>query len=199
MNKTTPATLLLAAALLAAASADDSAELEAARSLAAQGDPAAALSVVEEPLAADAEMPEALFLQGVLLVELRRADEARAVFERLIEVEPDLPEPYNNLAVIEAAAGDYESAVKTLRRALQTHASYRTADAALTEIYTQLASEAYSQALDSEATSGSRPPGARTRRASRSPRRSWRLRSPRRWRRADRSRRPERRRRRAAP
>ncbi len=147
------ALLLIAAVALALSSAAPAAaSLEAARKLAAQGDPGAALSLVEQRLGAAPELPEGLFLKGVLLVELRRADEAREVFERLIELQPGLPEPYNNLAVIQAAAGDYEAAVGTLRKSLQTHSSYRTAYENLTKIYTQLASDAYSQALDAEPT-----------------------------------------------
>ncbi len=144
--------LALGLLLLLGGAAAATASLEAARNLAAKGDPAAALDLVEQRLAAEPELPEALFLKGVLLVEVRRAQEASEIFERLIELQPELPEPYNNLAVIQAAAGDYEAAVTTLRSSLQTHASYRTAYENLTKIYSQLASEAYSRALDSEPT-----------------------------------------------
>jgi tetratricopeptide (TPR) repeat protein len=124
--------------------------LEDARDLAAQGRPEQALELLEGQLATDPNSAEGLFLQGVLLVELRRAEEASTVFARLIELHPQLPEPYNNLAVIQAADGDYEGAVATLRRSLRTHSSYHTAYENLTKIYTQLASEAYGKALDSE-------------------------------------------------
>ncbi len=150
MKNKTASALSFGLILLLAAAVSATTGLEAVRSLAAQGDPAAALELVEQQLSAEPEHAEGMFLKGVLLVELRRASEARGVFERLIEIEPDLPEPYNNLAVIEAAAGDYEAAVTTLRKALDTHASYRTAYDNLTKIYTQLASEAYGQALDAE-------------------------------------------------
>ena len=150
MRNKTASTLCFGLILLLAGALSANSGLEAARSRAAQGDPAAALEMVEQQLSADPDHAEGLFLKGVLLVELRRAEEARVVFERLIDIEPGLPEPYNNLAVIEAAAGDYEAAVATLRQALETHASYRTAYDNLTKIYTQLASEAYSQALDAE-------------------------------------------------
>lgn len=147
--------LITGLVLLVAGATAATASLEAARNLAAQGDPAAALRLVEQQLATEPELPEGLFLKGVLLVELRRAEEARDIFEQLIELQPELPEPYNNLAVIQAAAGNYEAAVDTLRRSLQTHTSYRTAYENLTKIYSQLASEAYSQALELE--SGERP------------------------------------------
>ncbi len=146
MRNLTASTLALLVLLAGVASANS--DLDAARSLAAKGDPAAALELVEQRLGAEPEHAEGLFLKGVLLVELRQADAARSVFETLIELEPEFPEPYNNLAVIQAAAGDYEAAVGTLRRALETHDSYRTAYQNLTKIYSQLASEAYSQALE---------------------------------------------------
>ncbi len=148
MSRKTSILLIAALAILFSSAAGAAGSLEAARKLAAQGDPAAALRMVDQQLGGDPDLPEGLFLKGVLLVELRRAEEARTIFERLIELQPDLPEPYNNLAVIQAAAGDYESAVATLRKSLQTHSSYRTAYENLTKIYTQLASDAYSQALE---------------------------------------------------
>ena len=140
----------LCVALLVAA--PSFASLERARELAEQGDPEGALQLVERVLERDADDAAGLFLQGVLLVETRKAADAKSVFSRLIELRPDLPEPYNNLAVIQAAEGDYQDAVATLRKSLQTHASYRTAYDNLTKIYSQLASDAYGQALEAEAS-----------------------------------------------
>ena len=54
--------------------------------------------------------PQARFLKGVLETEQGRTDAAIAVFRALIEDYPELPEPYNNLAVLLAQKGEYESA-----------------------------------------------------------------------------------------
>ncbi len=125
-------------------------DLQSIRATASEGRPGAALKELDSYLAARPGDVDALFLKGVLLVELRRAEEARQIFEDLIAARPELPEPYNNLAVIEAASGDYEGAVETLKRSIQTHASYGTAYENLTKIYTQLASAAYARALEDE-------------------------------------------------
>ena len=45
------------------------------------------------------------FLRGVILTDQTKTAEAVAVFEALTEDFPELPEPYNNLAVLHAASG----------------------------------------------------------------------------------------------
>jgi tetratricopeptide (TPR) repeat protein len=58
-----------------------------------------------------------------------------------------LPEPYNNLAVLYADAGQYDKAKKALETAIKTHPSYATAHENLGDIYARMASEAYDKAL----------------------------------------------------
>ncbi len=140
----------LLALLLSTAAARADLELEPVRAMAAQGKTEEALARLDRLLAGAPEDSGGLFLRGVLLVELRRTAEAERIFRRLVETRPDLPEPYNNLAVIQAASGDYDGAVETLKRALQTNSSYRTAYDNLTKIYGQLASQAYRQALSED-------------------------------------------------
>ncbi len=148
--KASRAIIGILAILLAAAPARAELELEPVRALAAQGKTEQALARLDRMLAGAPEDSGGLFLRGVLLVELRRTAEAERIFKRLVETRPDLPEPYNNLAVIQAASGDYDGAVETLKRALQTNSSYRTAYDNLTKIYGQLASQAYRQALSED-------------------------------------------------
>lgn len=87
------------------------------------------------------------FLKGVALVELNRNAEAIAVFQKLAEDYPDLPEPYNNLAVLYAQQKQYEKARVALETAIRTHPSYATAHENLGDIYARLASQAYDKAL----------------------------------------------------
>jgi tetratricopeptide (TPR) repeat protein len=60
---------------------------------------------------------------------------------------PELPEPYNNLAVLYASQGQYEKAKVALEMAIRTHPSYATAHENLGDIYAKMASQAYDRAL----------------------------------------------------
>lgn len=117
------------------------------RSLLQQGQAARALSSVERFVAANPRNAEARFLQGVALAELKRPNDAIAVFRKLTEDYPNLPEPYNNLAVLYAGQRDYDKARDALERAIRTHPSYATAHSNLGDLYAQLANEAYERAL----------------------------------------------------
>lgn len=92
------------------------------------------------------------FLRGVILAESGRNADAIAVFVKLIEEYPDLPEPYNNLAVLYAAQGQHDKARGVLEAAIRTNPSYATAHANLGDVYARLASQAYSKALQLDAS-----------------------------------------------
>ncbi|MFS0753942.1 tetratricopeptide repeat protein [Noviherbaspirillum sp. 1P10PC] len=92
---------------------------------------------------ADAQMR---FMKGVMLSETRPA-EAIAIFSKLTQDYPKLPEPYNNLAVLYAASGQYDKAKAALDKALRTHPAYATAFDNLGDVHARLASQAYDKAL----------------------------------------------------
>ena len=131
---------------LVAAAADDGL-LDQARAQAEGGDLDAAMRSVDEFLAAQPSDERGRFLRGVLLVETGRNDEAIAEFNALVEDHPELPEPYNNLAVLYAARGQYAEARDALLRAINTHPSYAIAHENLGDIYAKLAGIAYDKAL----------------------------------------------------
>lgn len=106
-----------------------------------------ALRVTNKNLAQDKDNINLQFLKGLILTKLNHLDQARDIFERLTKEHPELPEPYNNLAVIYAAQGDFTRAQKALQEAINTHPSYATAHENMGDIYARLASQAYSQAL----------------------------------------------------
>ena len=91
--------------------------------------------------------PQMRFMKGVLLTEQNKSDEAIAVFTRLTEDYKDLPEPYNNLAVLYAANGQYDKARISLEKAIRTNPSYMTAYENLGDVYGKMASQAYDRAL----------------------------------------------------
>ncbi len=129
---------------------------DAIRQLIDQGQLQDALRQVEQTLSEDQEDVTALFLQGVILTKSGALDQARQVFERLTEQRPDLPEPYNNLAVVYAALGEFDRAEDALRKAINTHPSYATAHENIGDIYGRMASRAYHRALqlDGESIDG---------------------------------------------
>ncbi|RKZ48599.1 MAG: hypothetical protein DRQ48_02415 [Gammaproteobacteria bacterium] len=112
-----------------------------------QGSFKKALVLAEEQLAINPDETQTLFLKGLILARMDRLKESAAVFIRLTEEHPELPEPYNNLAVVYAASGDYDKAEAALRQAINTHPSYATAHENLGDIYAKMASQAYNNAL----------------------------------------------------
>lgn len=130
-------------------------ELREINQLSEQGNQAAALDKVNSYLASNPKNAEAMFMRGVILVELGKRDEAIKAFTDLSEKYPNLPEPYNNLAVLYADQGQYDIARKALESAIKTHPSYATAHENLGDIYARMASEAYDKALKLD-TSNSR-------------------------------------------
>jgi len=113
---------------------------------------AEAMSAADQFLATKPRDLQMRFLRGVILAESGRNSDAVAVFVKLIEDFPDLPEPYNNLAVLYAAQGQHEKARGVLESAIRTNPSYATAHANLGDVYARLASQAYSKALQLDAS-----------------------------------------------
>jgi Flp pilus assembly protein TadD len=147
--------LIGCAALGSAARADDSTEI--ARLFAA-GEATEAFAQLERALTARPRDPQLRFQKGVMLAELQRSEEAAAVFTQLSVDYPELPEPYNNLAVIHAARGDFDKARASLEAALRAQPAYAVAHQNLGDIYTQLARRAYAQALQLDPSNGTIPP-----------------------------------------
>ncbi|UGQ49087.1 nuclear transport factor 2 family protein [Massilia endophytica] len=107
----------------------------------------AALQKTDKALAAQPRDPQLRFMKGLILAEQNRNNEAIAVFQKLTEDHPQLPEPYNNLAVLYAAAGQYDKARVALERAIRTNPAYATAHENLGDVYAKLASQAYDKAM----------------------------------------------------
>ena len=136
--------LAVHAGITLAAPADD---LREAQKLYGQGKVEPAMDKVEAFLRVQPKDPQGRFLKGLLLTEEKKVPEAIQVFTGLTEDYPELPEPYNNLAVLYASQGNYDKAKSALELAIHTHPSYATAHENLGDIYAQLASRAYDRAL----------------------------------------------------
>ena len=136
-----------AISLLFAASAVLADDLQEASKLLRSGQHQQALERINKILAAKPRDAQARFLKGLTLTEQGNAKEAIVIFQKLTEDFPDLPEPYNNLAVIYAAQGQYDKARASLEQSIRTHPSYATAYENLGDVYSKLASQAYDKAL----------------------------------------------------
>lgn len=106
-----------------------------------------ALARTDAHLAKNPRDPQIRFMKGVILTEQNKTSEAVNIFTRLTQDYPNLPEPYNNLAVLHAAAGQYEKARAALDAAIRTNPSYATAYENLGDVHAKLASQAYDKAL----------------------------------------------------
>lgn len=122
-------------------------EIQDASKLFKQGQHAQALEKIESVLAAKPKDAQARFLKGLILTEQSKTADAIKVFTALTDDYPELPEPYNNLAVLYAGQGQYEKAKVALEMAIRTHPSYATAHENLGDIYAKMASQAYDRAL----------------------------------------------------
>lgn len=112
-----------------------------------QGQYPQALEQVDAFLATNARDAQGRFYKGLILAELNRTSEAIAVFTHLTEDYPELPEPYNNLAVLYAQQEQYDRARLALEKAIRTHPAYAVAYENLGDVYARLASQAYNRAL----------------------------------------------------
>jgi len=108
---------------------------------------AEALAKVDSYLVNKPADPQMRFLKGVIQRNLGQQDEAMATFTSLTQDYPELAEPYNNLAVLHAAQGQYDKARVALEMAIRTNPGYATAFENLGDVYVRLAGQAYNKAL----------------------------------------------------
>ncbi|MBT9476463.1 MAG: tetratricopeptide repeat protein [Polaromonas sp.] len=106
-----------------------------------------AMAKAEQYLASKPRDPQMRFLKGVILTETGKTADAISTFSKITEDYPELPEPYNNLAVLYAGQSQFDKARAALEMAIRTNPSYATAHENLGDVYARLASQAYSKAL----------------------------------------------------
>ncbi len=117
-----------------------------------------AMTRVESHLAAKPGDPQMRFFKGVIQRSQGKNTEAIATFTQLTQDFPELPEPYNNLAVLYASQGAYDKARLALEMAIRTNPSYATAHENLGDVYARLASQAYNKALQLDSGNTAVPP-----------------------------------------
>ena len=138
---------LLIAVLAGVAAGAQTDELQEANQAFKQGQLDRASERVDAYLKTRPKDARGRFLKGIILAEQKKPNDAIAVFTGLTQDFPELPEPYNNLAVLYASQGQYDKARSALEMAIRTHPSYATAHENLGDIYAKMASQAYDKAL----------------------------------------------------
>lgn len=138
--------LLLCAAGLSVQAADGADTPASIERVYRSGQPALAFQRVDKAIAAQPQDPGLRFLRAVMLGDSRREPEARAEYEKLTQDFPELPEPFNNLAVMQAAQGRLDHARDLLETAIRNDPTYHTAHANLGDVYARLALRSYTSA-----------------------------------------------------
>ena len=140
---------LAATLVFSSAHADDYSDVS---QLARNGKLNEALAKADQYLAGKPRDPQMRFIKGVVQRDSGKTSEAIATFSRLTEDYPELPEPYNNLAVLYAGQSQFDKARTALEMAIRTNPSYTTAHENLGDVYAKLASQAYGKALQLDAS-----------------------------------------------
>jgi tetratricopeptide (TPR) repeat protein len=117
-----------------------------------------ALVKTDQYLASKPRDPQMRFMKGVIQTESGKSADAIITFTKLTEDFPELPEPYNNLAVLYASQSQFDKARAALEMAIRTNPSYATAHENLGDVYAKLASQAYSKALQLDTNNTGVPP-----------------------------------------
>lgn len=109
-----------------------------------------ALERADKFIAANPKDAQARFLKGIIQTEMGQPAEAIKTFSALASDYPQLPEPYNNLAVLYAQQNQLDKARAALTMAIQTNPSYAIAHENLGDLYARMASQSYDKALQLE-------------------------------------------------
>ena len=120
---------------------------QAAESLATNGNPELALRQLDARLASAPEDRKAAYLKGLILMQLRKSAEAERWFRMMQSNFPDMPQPYNALAVIYDGRGDLPAARQILQELLERHPDQHGARVNLGNIYLKLARQEFEKAL----------------------------------------------------
>ncbi|AVO35333.1 tetratricopeptide repeat protein [Ottowia oryzae] len=132
----------------AAALADEYAEVQ---KLQQSGQAAAALARADKYIAANPRDPQMRFIKSGLLSAVGQRAEAEELLTNLTRDYPELPEPWNNLAVLYASQGQLDKAEAALQSALRINPAYATALENLGDVRVRKAGEAYRRARQLDA------------------------------------------------
>lgn len=139
-RQSTAAVLAISAVLALPVQAQSIGEI---RGTIARGDLPGALSQARSASAAKPADAQLRFLLGVVHMDLNQDAEAMAVFTALTQQYPELPDPLNNMALLQVRAGRLDEARQLLQAALRADPSHRASRANLGQVYLMLAVQAW--------------------------------------------------------
>lgn len=128
--------------------ADEYAEVQ---KLQQSGQTAAAMARADKYIAANPRDPQMRFIKSGLLSADGKRAEAEELLTTLTRDYPELPEPWNNLAVLYAGQGQLDKAEQALASALRINPAYATALENLGDVRVRQAGEAYKRARQIDA------------------------------------------------
>ena len=134
--------------------ADDYADVN---QLLRSGKYAEALAKADQYIATKPRDPQMRFLKGVVQTQAGRTADAIATFTQLTEEYPELPEPYNNLAVLYAGRSEFDKARASLEAAVRANPGYAIAHENLGDVYAKLAAMSYAKAQQLDPANTSAP------------------------------------------
>lgn len=149
--------MLIVAATLSVSAAHADEYTDVSRLMRA-GQFAEAMTKVDQYLVSKPRDPQMRFFKGVIQTETGKTNDAITTFTKITEDYPELPEPYNNMAVLYAGQSQFDKARAALEMAIRTNPSYATAHENLGDVYARLASQAYSKALQLDGGNAAVPP-----------------------------------------
>jgi tetratricopeptide (TPR) repeat protein len=106
-----------------------------------------AVKAIEAELKVNPRNVQLRFIRSRIEIETGNLPAAQATLLEITQQFPEIPEPYNNLAALEAESGRLEEAREYLELALKVQPSFTTAYENLGDVYTRLAARAYGKAL----------------------------------------------------
>ena len=112
------------------------------------------LAKADATLASKPKDAQMLFVKGSVLQASGQQDAALTLFTQLTQDYPELPEPYNNMAVILAAQNQFEKARIALEMAIRNKPDYAIAHENLGDVYARLAVQSYGKALQFNPAAG---------------------------------------------
>jgi tetratricopeptide (TPR) repeat protein len=121
-------------------------DLSGAQRLWLAGQKTQAVEQVEAALKRTPDDLQLRFALGVMRMELGEREKAMGIFKRLTQDFPDLADPYNNIAVLHASAGELDEAKAALEQALRLQPDHAQAQENLGDVLMRLALRAYQRA-----------------------------------------------------
>lgn len=109
-----------------------------------------AIAAIDRELAINPRNVQLRFIRARTQIELREYEGAKQTLLELTQQFPEIPEPYNNLAVLHAQSGQLDQAKDYLEMALKVQPNFPTALENLGDVYTRLAARAYGKAVQQD-------------------------------------------------